>query len=51
MLVIWMDAAAVLKQLPIWMEDYNNKAPHKAPHKALNMLSPREYLSKLKTAS
>jgi transposase InsO family protein len=39
-------AEAVLQQLPIWIEDYNVKAPHKA----LNMLSPREYLRKLKMA-
>lgn len=40
------DACAVLEQLPAWIEDYNEKAPHKA----LNMLSPREYLNKLKIA-
>jgi transposase InsO family protein len=42
-----INAEAVLQQLPKWMDDYNNKAPHKA----LNMLSPREYLRKLKMAS
>jgi transposase InsO family protein len=33
-------AEAVMNQLPNWMEDYNEKAPHKA----LKMLSPREFL-------
>ncbi|MBS4163257.1 hypothetical protein PRO82_000557 [Candidatus Protochlamydia amoebophila] len=39
-------AEAVLQQLPIWIKDYNAKVPRKA----LNMLSPREYLRKLKMA-
>ncbi len=41
------DAKAILEQLPKWIDDYNNKAPHKA----LKMLSPREYLNKLQIAS
>jgi putative transposase len=36
------DALAVMSQLPKWVEDYNEKAPHKA----LNMLPPREYLKR-----
>lgn len=40
------NAQVVLEQLPAWINDYNDKAPHRA----LNMLSPREYLNKLKTA-
>lgn len=38
---------AVMKQLPGWFEDYNEKAPHKA----LKMLSPREFLRNKKLAS
>ncbi len=38
------NAEAVMSQLPGWMEDYNEKAPHKA----LNMLSPREFLKERK---
>ena len=34
------DAPSVMSQLPNWMEDYNEKAPHKA----LKMLSPREFI-------
>lgn len=41
------DAQTVMAQLPKWMEDYNEKAPHKA----LNMLSPREFLEQRKLAS
>jgi transposase InsO family protein len=33
------DADAVMRQLPIWFEDYNENAPHKG----LKMKSPREY--------
>ena len=40
------NAKAVMAQLPGWMEDYNEKAPHKA----LNMLSPREFLKERKLA-
>jgi len=40
------DAKTVMSQLPQWFEDYNEKAPHKA----LKMLSPREFL-RLKLAS
>jgi putative transposase len=40
------DAQTVMLQLPKWMEDYNEKAPHKA----LKMLSPREFI-KQKLAS
>ena len=35
-------AEVVMKQLESWFEDYNEKAPHKA----LKMLSPREYIAK-----
>ncbi len=34
------DAATVLRQLPIWFEDYNNNHPHSA----LKMRSPREFI-------
>jgi transposase InsO family protein len=41
---VWLsdlkDARTVMSQLPKWMEDYNETAPHKA----LKMLSPREFL-------
>jgi transposase InsO family protein len=40
------DGEAVMSQLSKWMEDYNEKAPHKA----LKMLSPREFI-KQKLAS
>jgi transposase InsO family protein len=40
------DAKTVMSQLPRWFEDYNEKAPHKA----LKMLSPREFI-KQKLAS
>lgn len=40
------DAQTVMKQLAKWIEDYNEKAPHKA----LKMLSPREFLRKHKRA-
>lgn len=36
-------AQKVTKQLPLWFEDYNEKAPHKG----LKMLSPREYRRQL----
>lgn len=39
-------AEAVMSKLPGWFEDYNEKAPHKA----LKMLSPREFRKTLKTA-
>jgi len=39
-------AQEVMKQLPVWFEDYNEKAPHKA----LKMLSPREYIKEKKLA-
>ena len=39
------DAATVLAQLPAWFEAYNEQAPHKA----LNMLAPRQFI-KLKSA-
>ena len=32
-------AQKVMELLPLWFEDYNEKAPHKG----LKMLSPREY--------
>lgn len=41
------DAQTVLGQLSKWFEDYNEKAPHKG----LNMLSPREFLKETKRAS
>lgn len=34
------DAATVLRQLPIWFEDYNTNHPHRG----LKMLSPREFI-------
>ena len=41
---VWLsdlkDARTVMGQLAKWMEDYNEKAPHKA----LKMLSPREFI-------
>jgi putative transposase len=40
------DAQTVMAQLPQWMDDYNEKAPHKA----LKMLSPREFLKVRKLA-
>lgn len=40
------DAQTVMAQLPEWFEDYNCKAPHKA----LKMLSPREFMKTLKRA-
>jgi transposase InsO family protein len=40
------DAQTVMDQLPTWFEDYNEKAPHKA----LKMLSPREFRKILKRA-
>ena len=39
------DAVTVLKQLPSWFEAYNEQAPHKA----LKMLSPRQFI-RLKSA-
>jgi transposase InsO family protein len=36
------DARTVMAQLPGWFEDYNENAPHKG----LNMLSPRQFLKK-----
>ena len=35
-----VSAGAVRQQLPAWFEDYNNHAPHKA----LDMMSPRMYM-------
>ena len=35
-----VSAEAVRQQLPAWFEDYNNHAPHKA----LDMISPRMYM-------
>lgn len=40
-------AAIVRQQLASWFEDYNQNAPHKG----LQMQSPREYLAKAKSAS
>lgn len=39
------DALTVLNQLPAWFEDYNERAPHKA----LKMLAPRQFV-RLKSA-
>ena len=39
------DAEYVLRQLPLWIEDYNENAPHKG----LKMLSPREYIRSLES--
>jgi putative transposase len=36
------DAETVLKMLPEWFEDYNSEAPHSA----LQMMSPREFIGK-----
>jgi transposase InsO family protein len=36
------DAVTVMKQLPLWFDDYNENHPHKG----LEMLSPREYRRK-----
>lgn len=41
------DAQTVMAQLSKWMEDYNERAPHKA----LRMLSPREFIKGQKLAS
>lgn len=38
------DADTVLEQLPKWIEDYN----YRAPHSGLGMLSPVEYIEKIK---
>lgn len=38
------DAEAVLELLPQWIEDYN----YKAPHSGLGMLSPVQYIEKIK---
>ena len=40
------NAKIVMEQLPLWFEDYNERAPHKA----LKMLSPRGYIRKTKLA-
>ena len=41
---VWLgdlsSAGAVIKQLPAWFADYNENAPHKG----LNMLSPRQFI-------
>ncbi len=41
---VWLgdlsSAKRVMEQLPAWFEDYNEKAPHKA----LKMMAPREYI-------
>jgi putative transposase len=39
------DAETVMRQLPSWFEDYNGRAPHRA----LKMLSPRQFIEKQKT--
>ena len=40
-------AAAVMALLPTWFEDYNDHAPHKA----LRLLAPREYIKIRKQAA
>lgn len=40
------DAKTVMAQLPKWIDDYNERAPHKA----LKMLSPREFIKQQKRA-
>jgi putative transposase len=40
------NAKVVMEKLKSWFEDYNERAPHKA----LKMLSPREYIEKTKLA-
>ena len=40
------NAKIVLEKLDEWFEDYNERAPHKA----LKMLSPREFIEKTKLA-
>lgn len=42
-----LDAQTVLSQLPTWFEDYNETAPHKA----LRMLSPREFIRRTQTTA
>lgn len=41
---VWLgdlsSAKRVMEQLPAWFEDYEEKAPHKA----LKMMAPREYI-------
>jgi integrase len=37
---IWSDAVAVLRQIPAWIDDYNENHPHKG----LRMRSPREFI-------
>lgn len=48
---VWLsdirDAKTVMEQLPKWIEDYNERAPHKA----LKMCSPRVFIKKQKLAS
>lgn len=48
---VWLgelaDAEAVMRQLPKWIEDYNERAPHKA----LKMRSPRAFIKEQKLAS
>jgi len=34
-------AIAVMEQLPMWFDDYNNHAPHKG----LKMMSPKQYIA------
>ncbi len=37
------DADSVIRMLPEWFEDYNSQAPHSA----LGMMSPREFIEKI----
>jgi transposase InsO family protein len=41
------DAKTIVAQLPMWFNDYNEKAPHKG----LKMLSPRGFLEETKRVS
>lgn len=48
---VWLgdlsSAERVMEQLPYWFDDYNEKAPHKG----LNMMSPREYIRESRLAA
>jgi transposase InsO family protein len=48
---VWLgnlsSAEVVMRQLPKWFDDYNEIAPHKS----LNLMSRRQYISKSKLAA
>lgn len=48
---VWLgdlsSAEAVMKQLPYWFDDYNENAPHKG----LKMMTPREYIRAVNSAT